>query len=406
MMPKSLLIPFQGLRSTQRWALRYLFLLALVALFANFLANDRPLIARHEGVTYFPVFRQIGESWFNYSPYTHLPDRSWKEVSTDWAWWPLVPYAATGLDRANSNYRSPFGPQQVKSWRWRHHLGTDQLGRDVLAGLIWGSRTALLVGLVAMSLALLIGILVGSLGGYFGNDLIRSPRWRWWGGLLGTLIGLGYSLATLPYFLAGWSGWWQGGSFLVLICLFVVVLQQLFRLLGRFWSWWASPIFLPMDALSLRAIELFNAVPTLVLLIVILGLLKQPTILSVMVVIGLVRWTGIARFVRGELLKIRALPYIQAARLSGFSHFQVLIRHALPNALGPVLVAFAFGMAGAILLEAFLSFLGLGLSADQVSWGSILQQSRSKVAAWWLAVFPGLAIFLTVLSLNLVVEKR
>lgn len=395
-----------SLRSSQRWALRYLIFLALVALLANFIANDRPLIARQQGVTYWPVFHQIGEDWLGYSPYTHLPDRSWKEASTDWAWWPLVPYSATGLDRANSNYRSPLGTQQVKNWRWRHWFGTDQLGRDVLAGLVWGSRTALLVGLVAMSLALLIGILVGSLGGYFGNDTLRSPRWRWWGGLLGVGIGSAYGVASLPYFLAGWSVGWQGLAFVGLLLLAMGLFQQLLGLVSRFWRYLATPVYLPVDALGLRAIELFNAVPTLVLLIVTLGLIKQPTIFTVMIVIGLVRWTGIARFVRGELLKIRELPYIQAARLSGFSHYSVLVRHALPNALGPVLVALAFGMAGAILLEAFLSFLGLGLAADQVSWGSLLQQSRSKVAAWWLVVFPGLAIFLTVLSLNLLVEKR
>lgn len=396
---------WKGLGRSQRLAARYLLFLVFVAALANFLANDRPVVARYQGQLHWPVFRQMGEKWLGLSPFTDLPGRSWKNATTQWAIWPAVPYAPSSLDMAN-NYCSPFGAQRVKSLRWRHWLGSDQLGRDTLAGLIWGSRTALLVGMVAMSLALLLGLFFGSLGGYFGNQTLRSSRWSWWGGLLGSLLALAYCLAALWPFLAG-SGFWLAFFGSLACWLFFVLLgQQLLRGLSSVWSWWGKAQYLPLDNLVLRIIEIFNAVPTLVLLIVVLGMLRQPTILSVMLIIGLVRWTGIARFVRGELIKIRELPYMQAARLSGLSHLRLLLRHALPNALAPVLVALAFGMAGAILLEAFLSFLGLGLSADQVSWGSLLQQSRNKAAAWWLAIFPGLAIFFTVLSLNLLVERR
>ncbi len=405
MIKNSIKTGWKNLGRSQRRAARYLLFLVLVAVFANFLANDRPLIARYQGELHWPVFKQIGEQWLGLSPFTDIPGRSWKNAETAWAIWPFIPYAPSSLDMANT-YVSPLGAQKVSSLRWRHWLGSDQLGRDTLAGLIWGSRTAILVGVVAMSLALLLGLFFGSLGGYFGNRGLRSSRWRWWGGLLGSVLALVYCVAALWPFLAG-SGFLIAFGVCAMCWLFVVLLsQQLLRWLGHYWPWWRQAQYLPLDNLVLRIIEIFNAVPTLVLLIVVLGMLRQPSILSVMLIIGLVRWTGIARFVRGELIKISAMPYIQAAQLSGFSPSRILLRHALPNAMAPVVVALAFGMAGAILLEAFLSFLGLGLSADQVSWGSLLQQSRSKAAAWWLAIFPGMAIFFTVLSLNLLAERR
>lgn len=178
----------------------------------------------------------------------------------------------------------------------------------------------------------------------------------------------------------------------------------IFYLLSRFIPYLKKPRSVPVDFLALRLIELFNSVPGLVLLISVLSILNKPTILTVMLIIGLVRWTGIARFVRAELLRIRQLPYLEAAKLSGLSDTRILLRHALPNTLGPVIVAVAFGMAGAVLLEAFLAFLGVGLPPDQVSWGTLLLQARGKPDAWWLTVFPGLAIFITVLSLNLLGE--
>jgi peptide/nickel transport system permease protein len=122
-----------------------------------------------------------------------------------------------------------------------------------------------------------------------------------------------------------------------------------------------------------------------------------------MVVIGVTSWTGIARYIRAELLKIRSLEYIEAANSLGFSNFRTLLKHAIPNALSPVLIAIAFGIASAILTESSLSFLGFG-SGDSVTWGSLLSSARQSPQAWWLAIFPGFAIFITVTVFNLIGE--
>lgn len=389
----------KSIRATapRRWAVRFLLGLALVALLADFLANDRPIAAGYGGEWRFPVFRQLLEPLTGPRPYGDLPGRSWQRAETDWAIWPLVPYKGSEIDLANANYKGPFDAQRTENWHQRHWLGTDRNGRDLLAGLIRGSRVALLVGLISMSLALVIGLTLGGLAGYFYNDRLRTPRWKGWG------LALGMVLAGV--YLVG-AGWAYGNllGIVILPLLAGLLVWGLFWVLARGWIYLRHTVTVPIDTGVMRLIEVFNSLPTLVILIAILPAIDSPTIFTVMVVIGLIRWTGIARFVRAELLRIRNLHYVQAARLSGFSHGYVLLRHALPNALGPVVVALSFGVAGAILLEAYLSFLSIGLAPDQVSWGSLLRQSRDQPAAWWLAVFPGLAIFLTVLCLNVVGE--
>ncbi len=123
-----------------------------------------------------------------------------------------------------------------------------------------------------------------------------------------------------------------------------------------------------------------------------------------MAVIGFTSWTGIARFIRAELLRVRSLEYIEAANALGFSSTRTLLRHAIPNSLSPVLIAVAFGIASAILVESILSFLGIGVPAETVTWGSLLSTARKYSQDWWLAVFPGFAIFITVTVFNLIGE--
>jgi peptide/nickel transport system permease protein len=119
------------------------------------------------------------------------------------------------------------------------------------------------------------------------------------------------------------------------------------------------------------------------------------------VLIALTSWTGIARLTRAEILRIKKLDYIQAAKALGYSQSRIIMRHALLNGLAPALVAIAFGVASTILIESSLSFLGIGLPIDTVTWGSMLSEGRTQFSAWWMTVFPGLAIFITVTIYNI-----
>ena len=151
-----------------------------------------------------------------------------------------------------------------------------------------------------------------------------------------------------------------------------------------------------VDLLGMRLIEIFEAVPGLLVLITVMAAWQKRDIYVIMVVIGLLGWTGTARFIRGEFLKLRQQDFVQAAIATGMPQWIVIYRHILPNGLTPILVTSTFGVASAILLESTLSFLGLGL-IDEPSWGQMLNQARSGGTGfvWWMAIFPGGAIFLT-----------
>ena len=210
-----------------------------------------------------------------------------------------------------------------------HPLGTDALGRDVLARLIYGARVSLLVGFVATGVSVAIGAPLGLVAGYFG---------------------------------------------------------------GR------------VDAAIMRLADMMLSFPTFFLILAVIAFL-EPSIWNVMLVIGATSWMGVARLVRAEILSLRAREFVLAAEALGVPPARLMRRHLLPNAAGPLLVSTVLGVAGAVLIESGLSFLGLGVQPPTPSWGNMLTEGKDYVAfAWWLTTFPGLAILVTVLGLNLLGE--
>lgn len=210
-----------------------------------------------------------------------------------------------------------------------HWLGTDGQGRDVAARMVFGARVSLAVGVVAVGIYIVLGVLLGAAAGYYG-------------------------------------GW--------------------------------------VDQLISRAIEIMICFPTFFLILTLLAFVG-PSIYNIMIVIGLTSWTGVARLVRGEFLKLKNQDYVQAAVALGASDARIIFRHILPNALAPVLVSATFGVAAAILIESSLSFLGFGVPPQVSSWGSILSQSQEFMdIAWWLTLIPGAAIFITITVYNIVGE--
>jgi len=169
-------------------------------------------------------------------------------------------------------------------------------------------------------------------------------------------------------------------------------------LAGYYRSW--------IDIVVCRFIEIMDCFPPLLLILVAISLFEsQNNMFYIMAVIGLTSWTGVARLVRAEFLRLSAQPFTLAARAIGASDLRIIVRHLLPNSLGPILVAGTFGVASAILLESSLSFLGFGMQAPTPSWGDILSEARMYIDfAWWLAFFPGLAILITIMSYNFVGE--
>lgn len=301
-----------------RLALGALIGLFAIAIGADLICADLPLAVRVEGQTFwFPMFTR--------PPALRSATQQSLEPRADWIWRTPVPWGPNQTFAGSLSVRDtppPWGPDRS------HWLGTDELGRDVLARLIHGARVSLTVGFFSVALCLLIGLLLGGLAGYYG--------------------GL-------------------------------------------------------TDAAISRLTELMITFPTLFFVLAVLGLLRVTSLVPLVLVIGFTRWTEIARLVRAEVLKLKGLDFITATRALGLSDASILVRHLLPNALSPVLVAATFAVASAILIESALSFLGLGAPPPTASWGELLTQAHRYLThpgAWWLAIFPGLCIAATVLALH------
>ncbi len=405
-----------------KYSLYLLILLIIIAVFAPFIANERPLYAKYKGNTIYPAFSQETrkDSIFNregkFEVVLQYDITDWRTLKYDKVIWAPITYDNTFQDKYNRNYVSPGGKQRYKNnegkiteipKKFRHFLGTDNIGRDLAAGLIHGSRIALMVGLVSMGIASLIGIILGALAGFFGDTRLKMPRIRYWLTLLGIFLGIFYGFGWRKYELGDAFGQSVGSGLIQILISFGIILAIIFllRLLSKLllFGFLKKEVTVPIDSFVSRGIELLNSIPRLLLIITISSIVTR-SIWIVMVIIGLTSWTGIARFTRAEFLRIRSLEFVQAAQSLGFSSARTIFKHALPNALAPVFVSVAFGIASAILIESGLSFLGIGVPADMVTWGSQLNQGRSNLEAWWVIVFPGIAIFITITIYNTIAE--
>ena len=399
-----------------------LFLLIIIAVLAPVIANDRPLYAQYKGYTLYPAFADQSRTDSIFTNDGKLDEilqydiTDWRTLDFNKVIWAPIPYSPESMDRYNRDYVSPNGKQRFKNKegvitdapaKFRHLLGTDGIGRDLASGLIHGTRISLMVGLVSMGIASLIGIFLGALAGFFGDNKLKMPRIKYHFTLIGLFLGLFYGFGHRKYDLAdGFSEGILSGMLEILISTAVIIFSvTIFRLISRLIKVkkLQEETFVPIDTFVSRGIELLNSIPRLLLIITITAVVER-SIWIVMVIIGITSWTGIARFTRAELLRIRSLEFVQAAQSLGFSSARTIFKHALPNALAPVFVSIAFGIASAILIESGLSFLGIGVPDDIVTWGSLLNLGRQNLEAWWLIIYPGMAIFLTITIYNMIAE--
>nr|MBS0037485.1 ABC transporter permease [Saprospiraceae bacterium] len=311
---------------------------------------------------------------------------------------PPVPYSPQSIDRLNASFKSPAGNQQIRSSHERHWLGTDGLGRDVLAGLIHGSRLALMIGFLSVFLAMLTGVLLGAAAGFYGDRGIRIHRITLFFAIIG-LLGLVYGL-----YLAIDGGVSSPTVFTTLLFFIGLTLVYLgVRKSSKIYfngTTAGAGIYLPLDLIILRVVEIFRSIPALFILLALIALLDRPGVMQISLILALLMWPSFARYTRAEFLSLREKEFVSAGRLLRKTDGQLIFSEILPNARAPLVVLAAFGVSAAILAEATLSFLGLGLAIDQVSWGSMLNEARKYFRAWWLAVFPGLALFFVIYSMN------
>jgi peptide/nickel transport system permease protein len=385
-----------------KWAIRVLGLLVFFAVFGDFVANEKPLYCKYEGKHYFPVLRSVcvSANICKWNPVFATGD--WHELEYEKVVFPLIPYSATTLDPINGNFKAPFSKQNVKSDWFRHWLGTDALGRDVTAAMIYGCRIALIVGLLSMLIAVLIGVPLGARAGYYGDDRVK----RHWPALVIDIVGalaIIWLMVQAALMYLRFDAPQIGMGYLIAAGFIALITWFGSRVLSKLWPA-KLLVSVPWDFTVMRSIEVLRSIPSFFLLFAVLGIIENPSIYYVVLLIGLLRVPTIMRYVRAEAMKLRDKTFIDAARVIGLSDNQIVNKHIIPNAMGPVLITVAFGIGGAVLLESGLSFLGIGQSIDQMSWGKLLSSARENFSAWWLALLPGGAIFLTVAIFNRIGE--
>ncbi len=394
--------------------LRVFLIFVCIALLAPFLANDKPLICKYKGQWLFPAFslknQQIisEDDIINYNM-----GNDWKTLNTDFSVFAPCAYSPNTIDAANAPRKSPFDAQEFVlnnntttslPFKFRHWLGTTQNGNDVLSGIIHGTKISLSVGFFSMLIASIIGIILGACAGYFENNTIKIGYVQLLFLLIGIFISYFYSVVVRGSNLAAA---FTNGSALAILRVFLllylsyVVIKGLLKVGNKIDITLKTDNILnfPLDAIVSRIIEILNSIPSL-LLIIALSAITKPSYTLLISIIGFLSWTTIARLTRAEYLKIKQLDYITSSKAIGMGHFAIMRKHILPNVFPIILVQIIFGMAGAVLIEASLSFIGIGIPSNTVSWGSLLNEARDHFSAWWLVVFPGLCVFTLIFIYN------
>lgn len=398
----------------------FIALLFIVSRLAPYIATDKPWYINYEGNKLFPAFTLKTQYKLLTEDGTEIilpvQHTDWKQLKAQKVVWAPVPYSPGKTDILNYGFRGPADTQWYREdgikkelpARYRHWLGTGAKGEDLLSGLLHGTRVSLLIGVLSMLIASVTGITLGLLAGYFSNDGLKIPRYAAWALFPGIFLGWFYGFTIRQSILGDALA---ASTFLFLVQLLFSMLIMatitgitilLFRLLKPI-SFFAVPVALPVDWSVSRSVEVMMSLPKILLIITIAAVARR-SMLNIILIIGFTSWTGIARLVRAEMLRVKKTDYIAAARASGLNNLRIILRHALPNAIAPALVSIAFGVAAAILAESGLSFLNIGVPENTVTWGALLSEGRTNFKAWWMILFPGLAIFSTVTIYNLLGE--
>jgi peptide/nickel transport system permease protein len=382
----------------------------LIAVLAPLLANERPLVLKYHGEWHFPAFstsnyfkiyNEDGTSESELSEFVN-----WSDLNADFSIYAPIRWTAGKTDLANANFASPFGEQYKfdKVGRkialpilQRHFLGTTRSGEDVCTGLIYGSRISMIIGCLFVLIAGVIGVILGGLAGYFGDHRFKLG----WLSVLLTLFLIFPASYVSRIFIMSGPEITIGSvlSYTTAFIIFILILCIPILLEKRIGLFKTKEVSIPIDFIVSRFTEIFLSLPR-VILILTLAAISKPSLLMLVLIIGLTSWTDIARITRAEVMKLRDIEFIQVERAMGAKFNRILLLHLAPNILPALQNVFVYGFASAIMTETGLSFLGIGLPPGTPSWGSLMFSARENFTAWWLVILPGLTITLLLISLN------
>lgn len=388
----------------KKWHVWVLVCMSFTALFADFMANGLPIYAKKDSENRFPVIEKKLSEWKICTPKADLYDmEGWTSENVTRVWWAPIRYSPAQTDRQNDRFQKPHVLRHDSPVNAPHYLGTDGLGHDVAAILIHGTAVSFFVGVFSMIIATLIGIMVGAMAGFWSDFRLKISLWQILLAISGIPLIWFYAIQMRSGDMAK-SMADNGIAFLgdLLFSLLVAIA------IGTIFIFIPAKVPalrrgkkypLPVDFILSRLIEFMVVIPKIILILAIAAVAK-PSVYMPALIIGLTAWPAIARFTRAEMLHVRTTEYMLSAETFGLETMRLFFVHALPNSLSPVPSLVAFGIAGAILAESTLSFLGIGFPSDVFTWGKLLAQGRTNPSAWWVTVLPGLMIFLTITSFH------
>jgi peptide/nickel transport system permease protein len=371
----------------------YLMVCLVLGLLAPIIANHLPLAVSLKGEWFFPAFDNNGNAVTSEGT-IHFASTDWNSLTDATLIFAPIPYSPGQSDFTDPGYSPPLTRSKDHK-KGMHWLGTGKRGEDVLAGILHGIRISLSVAIFSMLIAGFLGITIGAAAGYLGDNL-KVNKFGFWMAIFGALPAWFYSGKLTNLFLDGEMLLTRYFLFLLFFVLILAMLkmagERIVRSVKSF-----QQLTVPIDTFLMKIVELVSSIPVL-LLILSIAAITRPSISNLVWIIGITSWTEVARLTRAEVLKLREMDFISSAKATGMPVFRIVKNHLIPNALTPVYVALAYGAGGAILAESGLSFLGVGVPPEAVTWGKIIAEGRQNFDAWWLVVFPGIMISATVMA--------
>ena len=362
-----------------RLSITILSILFFIGIFNSLLCNEKPLVAKTmDGHFVFPAFSDFkNDLGFNITHTTKL------DTVFAFALYPPVRYSFDFINAAQLGVQPPLFSKD-KSSRWHTNwLGTEELGRDVTAGLARGLYHSLKIAILATFLSVFLGTWYGMVIGYIGDRTLRINIFQ----IVIRSVFAFLVLFYLYYNEYSWALFVFGFGFLV------------YKFLGKL-PLKRYPI--PLDTIGTSIITLRKSIPTLIIIFALLPLFSKPSSINTLLILAVIGWTSIAWIIRIQTIEIKSKDYIKSAQSLGVGMWRMILYHIYPNLKNTVLLLFIFQLGAMITIEATLSYFGVGIEPSEVSLGTLLRQAKTNINAWWLALFPGMVLFLILFCLHLI----
>jgi peptide/nickel transport system permease protein len=398
-----------------KWEVRALLLFLIASFLSPVITNNKPIFCTVNGQSYYPALSELfgSTSAVNVDGKLFTSSSDWNTLTYESVLWAPLKNGPMYNDKANKDFQSPLASSVDENdaplgFREQHLLGTNRQGNDVFSNLLGGIKYSLIIGVCAILIASIIGIFLGAISGFY------LDRFE-----MGKIQAIGIAVAIIPAWFYGFStrsysivdGFEQSplnGTLQLLfsLAIFFVIIFSL--------GWCGKkldkklktkPFNLNIDGLITGLTEVFSSVPRIILIVTIAAISGEKSTLVLILILGLTSWPAFARITRAEVMRLKQKPFIDSAVVSGVPDRKIISVHILKNALPTLVVGIAFGIGSVILVESALSFLNIGVPDNTPTLGAILRSGREHIQAWWLIVFPGLAIFLLIYLFNRIGDK-